>query len=87
VHRAVRNASTAAAGGTRRQVLDAIVRQPGVSPGDLARRLGINPATVTHHVKALGAAGLVQSSRMGAGVRLIPTGLGADTMVATGGAA
>lgn len=61
-------------GTTRLEVLLATTH--GVTTGELARRVGISPATASHHATVLREAGLVDSQRQGNQVvhRLSPTG-------------
>ena len=64
-----RAASTFAALGSeqRLQVLNTLVRagEAGLPIGELGRRSGITGSTLTHHMKILAQAGLVQQARQG----------------------
>ncbi|HLE96665.1 MAG TPA: helix-turn-helix domain-containing protein [Candidatus Thermoplasmatota archaeon] len=55
---------------TRRELLDAVHRRPGVTQADLARELGLTRATLSHHVRHLRDAGLLQARRDGLRIRL-----------------
>lgn len=63
-------------GATRALVLRSIAAEHRGGTTDLAGRLGISPATVSHHVAALRSAGLVRTERTGVGVSHLPTPLG-----------
>lgn len=53
-----------------RRILAELTAQPGLSGVDLAARLGVQPSTITYHVKRLQEAGLVSAARDGRVVRL-----------------
>lgn len=57
-----------------RRILAELAANPGLSGGDLAMRLGIQPSTVTYHVKRLQDAGLVAAARDGRVIRFRTTG-------------
>lgn len=59
-----------------RRILDAIRESPGASAKDVAATTGLDPATVTHHVQRLHAAGLVEAERVGRSLSLKATALG-----------
>ncbi|GLZ82038.1 putative regulatory protein [Actinorhabdospora filicis] len=61
-------------GRTRADVLRAVVG--GAGTGEIARRLGVSPASVSEHATALRDAGLVATRRDGKRVRHMPTELG-----------
>jgi ArsR family transcriptional regulator len=50
---------------TRLRVLRAVAGHGDLCCGDIARGLGIQPATVSHHLRVLGEAGLVETERAG----------------------
>lgn len=54
--------SKALADGTRLSILDAICARKEMICGDIARLEGITPATVSHHLKVLADAGLIEFS-------------------------
>src|SRR3990172_9427913 len=57
---------------TRARILEAIVRDTGLCCGDVGRRLPVTQATVSHHLRVLAEAGLVESRRVGQQVRVRP---------------
>ncbi len=59
-----------------RKVLAAVVQQPGRSGRDLAAATGLDPATISHHLKRLRTAGLVDTHRNGRSVAVHPTRAG-----------
>ena len=61
-------------GRTRAQALAALAEP--CTTGELARRIGVSPATVSHHTSVLRAAGLISSHRNGVKIlhRLTPRG-------------
>lgn len=61
-------------GRTRADVLRAAVTGSGT--GEIARRLGVSPASVSEHATALRQAGLLNTVRAGRAVRHSPTALG-----------
>ena len=63
-------------GATRAAVLRAIVAGHGTTPAELVRRVGISPATVSHHTASLREAGLITTQRTGPHVHHVPTPLG-----------
>lgn len=63
-----------------RQILATIAGEPGISLRDVARRTGLDPSTVSHHVKRLEATQLVQVDRQPGGpmaLRATPAGAAA----------
>ena len=50
-------------GGTRASIL--IATETATTSGELARRVGVSAATVSHHLSALRAAGLLSTLRQG----------------------
>jgi ArsR family transcriptional regulator len=50
---------------TRLRVLRAVAARGDLCCGDIARSLGVQPATVSHHLRVLGEAGLVETERAG----------------------
>lgn len=56
-----------------RRLLDSVCREPGMAPSLLAHRLGLNRATVHHHLRRLEEAGLVSTRPSGRGSRVEPT--------------
>ncbi|WP_446039006.1 ArsR/SmtB family transcription factor [Streptomyces sp. SID1121] len=63
-------------GSTRAKVLRSTVTGGSLSTTALSRRLGISPATVSHHTAALRSAGLIRTRRTGTSVSHTPTALG-----------
>ncbi len=57
---------------TRARILEAIIRDTGLCCGDVGRRLPVTQATVSHHMRVLAEAGLVESRRVGQQVRVRP---------------
>ncbi|MHB8604940.1 MAG: winged helix-turn-helix transcriptional regulator [Thermoplasmatota archaeon] len=68
-----REALEARAAPTRRALLEAIAREPGLSETELASRAGLVKATVHHHLRSLHGARLVELRRSGLHVRCYPT--------------
>jgi len=68
-------------GGTRASVLREV--RTGCGTLTLARRVGASPSTVSEHVAALRAAGLVSSRRVGRGVTHALTSLGGQLLIRT----
>jgi DNA-binding transcriptional ArsR family regulator len=68
-------------GSTRAEALEAVADT--CTTTELARRLGVSPATASHHVGALRGANLIASSRDGNAVRHSLTGLGAALLAGT----
>jgi len=62
---AARDAMAAMTGDKPRAIVDALKATPGASQKDLAHRLGMSQALVSHHVKKLVAAGVVTTERVG----------------------
>lgn len=58
----------------RASILDHVRRQPGITVAELEERCGIHRNTVTRHLEALGAAGLVERFTESAGRRGRPQG-------------
>jgi len=69
-------------GHTRATVLRAITSGHGTTTTDLAYRIGISQATVSHHTTVLRDAGLIATHRTGTSSRHLPTPLG--TQLVTG---
>jgi len=65
-------------GETRAAALDVI--SEGCTTTELARRLGISPATASHHVSVLRCAGLVMTQRQGSAVVPTVTALGTQLL-------
>jgi len=63
-------------GATRAAVLRAVVAGHGTTPAELVRRVGVSPATVSHHTASLRAAGLITTHRTGPHAHHVPTPLG-----------
>ena len=57
--------SKALADATRLRIFEAIAAQKGMVCGDLVALRGVTPATVSHHLKILSDAGLIESRRRG----------------------
>ena len=57
---------------TRRRILEAIERDPGVNKSDLARRLGHSWGTMSHHVQRLARQGHLRPFRDGRELLLYP---------------
>jgi ArsR family transcriptional regulator, arsenate/arsenite/antimonite-responsive transcriptional repressor len=57
--------SKALADGTRLKIFEAISSREGMICGDLVKLRGVTPATVSHHLKILVDAGLVECRRKG----------------------
>lgn len=55
---------------TPRAIVGAVLRKPGLTPSELARRLGLHRATVTEHVDRLVEAGVLEEERAGRARRL-----------------
>jgi len=64
---------------TRLRIFEAIARDTPRCCGDVGRRLPVTAATVSHHLRILAAAGLVESRRTGqqVQVRAVPEALAA----------
>ncbi|MFI6225840.1 ArsR/SmtB family transcription factor [Micromonospora echinospora] len=69
-------ALTTLLGRTRAHTLDTIATHESCSTGDLARKLGISPASASEHATVLRDAGLVSTTRQGRHVRHRLTPLG-----------
>ncbi|WP_416906034.1 ArsR/SmtB family transcription factor [Micromonospora echinospora] len=69
-------ALTTLLGRTRAHTLDTIGTHESCSTGDLARKLGISPASASEHATVLRDAGLVSTTRQGREVRHRLTPLG-----------
>ncbi|WP_431913682.1 ArsR/SmtB family transcription factor [Micromonospora carbonacea] len=67
-------------GRTRAHALDCIGAQGSCSTGELARRLGVSPASASEHTTVLRDAGLVVTTRQGREVRHRLTTLGHDLL-------
>ncbi|HET6398686.1 MAG TPA: winged helix-turn-helix transcriptional regulator [Candidatus Thermoplasmatota archaeon] len=67
----LRAAGPLKAAGARR-VLQAVQASPGASSSDVATAAGLDASTVSHHVRRLQDAGLVEARRVGRTVRLHP---------------
>jgi ArsR family transcriptional regulator, arsenate/arsenite/antimonite-responsive transcriptional repressor len=67
--------SKALADGTRLRIFEAISSREGMICGDLVKLRGVTPATISHHLKILVDAGLVECRREGQCVhsRAVPT--------------
>ncbi|MEU6806168.1 winged helix-turn-helix domain-containing protein [Streptomyces neyagawaensis] len=65
-------------GRSRAAVLEEVVE--GRTTSEMALRLGISPATVSHHVSVLRESGLLTSRRIGGAVLHTATGLGTDLL-------
>jgi ArsR family transcriptional regulator, arsenate/arsenite/antimonite-responsive transcriptional repressor len=61
----VEKISRALADKTRLMIFEAIARRNGMICGELVALRGVTPATVSHHLKILTEAGLVQCHRQG----------------------
>ncbi|WP_236585282.1 MarR family winged helix-turn-helix transcriptional regulator [Dyella sp. EPa41] len=68
----------------RKQLLIAIIDQPGIGVGDLARQENLRSPTISGHVNAMVAAGLVERTEPAAGDRrrvgLVATAQGNDAI-------
>lgn len=64
---------------TRLRIFEAIARDTPRSCGDVGRQLPVTAATVSHHLRVLAAAGLVESRRTGqqVQVRAVPEAIAA----------
>jgi predicted transcriptional regulator len=65
-----------------RRVLAAVRAHPGLTGQELAARTGLSASSVSEHVSRLASAGLLQSSRQGRTVRVVPTGAAAGLQAA-----
>ncbi|MGC2194758.1 MAG: metalloregulator ArsR/SmtB family transcription factor [Terriglobales bacterium] len=61
----VANMSKALAGPTRLQIYEAIPANPDMYCGEIIDRYELSPGTVSHHLKILVAAGLIECRREG----------------------
>lgn len=59
-----------------RRILEAVVTQPGTSALNVSGRAGLDPGTVSYHLRRLADAGLVEIERSGRELRIAPTELG-----------
>jgi DNA-binding transcriptional ArsR family regulator len=70
-----------------REMLDRMVRHPGLGASDLARELGVTPKAVTYHLNRFASAGLISLQREGRTVRAFTNAIAleatAPMMVAT----
>lgn len=57
--------SKALADKTRLKIFEHIIRKEGVNCGELVALRGVTPATVSHHLKILLEAGLIECRRKG----------------------
>jgi ArsR family transcriptional regulator, arsenate/arsenite/antimonite-responsive transcriptional repressor len=57
--------SKALADQTRLRIFEAIAKQSGLSCGDLVAMHRVTPATVSHHIKILNDAGLIECHKEG----------------------
>jgi ArsR family transcriptional regulator, arsenate/arsenite/antimonite-responsive transcriptional repressor len=64
-HAQIQKISKALADETRLRIFEAISAKKEVSCGDLVSMRGVTPATVSHHLKVLQEAGLIESRREG----------------------
>ncbi|MFI1252841.1 helix-turn-helix domain-containing protein [Streptomyces netropsis] len=64
----------------RAAVLETVAGGAGCTTGEVARRVGISPATVSHHTSVLRQAGLIGTRRVGETVLHTATGLGVDLL-------
>ena len=65
-------------GATRAAVLDAVVRAPAITTGQLAEGLGVSAAAASRHTAVLRDASLITTFRAGMTVHHHPTRLGTD---------
>jgi predicted transcriptional regulator len=70
-----------------RAILQAVTNQPGLSSLEVAERCGLQPSTVTYHVKRLIEGGLVTAVRDGRVVRLHPNGMAGLMVMGTAASA
>ncbi len=75
---AVDPALAALLGATRAAVLDAVVRNPGITTGRLAQSLGVSAAAVSRHTAVLRDAGLITTLRDAMTVHHHPTRSGTE---------
>lgn len=61
---------------TRRQVLELLWKEPGLSRKGVASRIDIDPATAEHHLHRLQRAGLAIAERAGRIIAYFPNGWG-----------
>lgn len=61
---------------TRKQVLDLLWKEPGLSMSGVAVKIDICPATAEHHLRRLERAGLAIAERAGRFVAYFPNGWG-----------
>jgi ArsR family transcriptional regulator len=64
----IENISRALADGTRLRIFEAIAAKDGLTCTDLARLLAVAPATISHHLKILTSAALVECRKEGKSV-------------------
>lgn len=76
-HARIEKISKALADGTRLRIFEAISAREGMICGDLVKLRGVTPATISHHLKILADAGLVECRRQGQFVynRAVPEAL------------
>lgn len=76
---AIARVARALADPTRLDIFRTIATRGECCCGDISRCLSVTPATVTHHLRILGEAGLVTSRRDGQFIRLQPDPEAIDT--------
>jgi ArsR family transcriptional regulator len=64
-HARIEKISKALADSTRLRILETISANKGMICGELVALRGVTPATVSHHLKILAEAGLIECSRKG----------------------
>lgn len=78
-HAVLARVARALADPTRLDIFRTIATRGECCCGDISRCLSVTPATVTHHLRILGEAGLVTSRRDGQFIRLQPDRGAIDT--------
>ncbi|HVL86421.1 MAG TPA: helix-turn-helix domain-containing protein [Candidatus Thermoplasmatota archaeon] len=56
----------------RGRILECVARSPGLRPGEIAKRLGLDYKTVDYHLRILRRFGLVTEARVGVGRHVYP---------------
>jgi ArsR family transcriptional regulator len=68
-HRQIERISKALADETRLKIYEAIAANDGIICGELVDRQGVTAATISHHMKVLSDAGLIECRKEGQFVR------------------
>jgi ArsR family transcriptional regulator len=64
-HAQIERISKALADETRLQIFEAIASRSDMTCGDIVNLQGVTPATVSHHIKILADAGLIECTKHG----------------------